>query len=101
MTLGLAVQNTSNQSFTVYSLAGEVFANDYLIGNIGNFSAQTIKPNSQAVMSITCRLSLIGIVTDIITAINNKTFNQVIELDMVANVDNLQVPIDVKYKFGK
>lgn len=101
MTLGLAIQNTSNQSFTLQSLAGEVYANKYLIGNVGTFSAQTIHPNSETVIYIDCRLSLLGIVTDILNAIRNKTFSQTIELESTANIDNLQVPIDLSYKFGK
>lgn len=101
MTLGLAIQNTSNQSFTLQSLAGEVYANKYLIGNVGSFKPQTVHPNSETVIYIDCRLSIIGIVTDIINAIRNKTFSHTIELESTANIDNLQVPVDLSYKFGK
>ena len=101
MTLGLAVQNTSNQSFTLRSIAGELYANSYLIGNIGSFTPQTIYPNSQSVIFINARLSLLGIVSDIINAINANTFNQTLELQSNANIDNLQVPVDLKFKFGK
>lgn len=100
MTLGLAVQNTSNQSFTVNSLAGELWANKYLIGNVSQFDSYTVKANSQTVIDVKVRLSLIGIVTDIINAISNNTFSQTLELDSIANIDNLQVPIQLKFKFG-
>lgn len=101
MTLGLAVQNTSNQSFTLRSIAGELYANSYPIGNISNFVPQTILPNSQTIIFINARLSLLSIVTNIINAIRNNTFSQTLELDSTANIDNLQVPIDLKFKFGK
>lgn len=101
MTLGLAVQNTSNQTFQLNSIAGQIFANTYLIGNIGSFVPQVIPANSQSVIYINARLSLIGIVTDIINQINNGTFTQEIELESNANIDNLQVPIDLKFKFAK
>lgn len=101
MTLGLAVQNTSNQSFTLRSIAGELYANNYLIGNIGSFVPQAILPNSQTIIFINARLSLIGIVSDIIDALKNKTFNTTLELESQANIDNLQVPINLKFKFGK
>ena len=100
MTLGLAVQNTSNQSFTLNSIAGELYANNYLIGNIASFSAQTISPNSEKVIFIKARLSLLGIVTDMINAIKNGTWTQTLELESTANIDNLQVPVDLKYKFS-
>jgi len=101
MTLGLAVQNTSNQGFTMHSMAGELYANNYLIGNISQFDSYQVQPNSETVIDIKVRLSLIGIVTDIINSIKNKTFTHTLELDSTANIDNLQVPVDLKYKFGK
>lgn len=99
MTLGLAIQNTSNQSFTLKSIAGELWANNYLVGNIASFDPQTINANSEAVVYIKARMSLLGLVSDIINAIKNKTWKQTLELNSVANIDNLQVPIDIKYKF--
>lgn len=99
MTLGLAVQNTSNQSFTIKSMAGELYANKYLVGNLSSFTSQTIPPNSEQVIAINVRMSFIGLVNDIINAIKNKTFRQELQLNSVANIDNLQVPIDLIYKF--
>lgn len=101
ITLGLAVQNTSNQSFGLKSLAGNVYANNYLVGNVSSFTPQIIGPNSQAIVTIRVRMSLLGIVNDIIEAITNKKFTQVLELESWANIDNQQVPINIKYKVGK
>lgn len=101
MTLALAVQNTSNQSFTVNSMAGELYANNIYLGNVSSFNPVEVRPNTEQVIDIRVRLSLIGIVNDILQGIKNKTFNQDLELDSVANIDNLQVPINIVYKFSK
>lgn len=102
MKLGLSIQNTNNQPFTLNSLAGEVYSNNYLIGRLGTFQSQTINGNSETVIYVDCRLSLLGIVNDMLDAIRNKTFSQAIELEMVANIDNVQFVIpDIKFKFGK
>jgi len=101
MVFGLAIQNTSNQSFTLKSIAGNLYANNYLIGNIGAFNPQVIAANSQTVIDVNVRMSLIGIVTDIINGIKNNTFSQNLELESYANVDNLQVPVNITYKIGK
>lgn len=100
MTIGLGVQNTSNQSFTIRSLAGNLYANNYYIGNVSSFTLRTIAPNSQQVIFITARLQLIGIVNDILNAFENRNFAQTIEIKAMANVDNLQIPININYKIG-
>jgi hypothetical protein len=99
MTMGLAVQNTSNQNFTLNSFAGQLYANTYLIGNVGSFIPQNILANNQSVIYIDVRLSLLNIVSDIISAINNNSLNQTFELDSTANIDNLQIPVKVKFTF--
>jgi hypothetical protein len=101
LSLGITVQNTSNQSFTLKSIAGELFANNYLIGNLSQFTPLTINPNSEVVMYVDCRLSLLSIVGDIVNAIKTGAWSQNLELECMANVDNLQVPINITYKFGK
>jgi LEA14-like dessication related protein len=98
LTLKLAVQNTSNQSFTLKSFAGNVWANNYLVGVTSSFDAIEIKANAQTLVPIKVRLSLLGIVNDIIQAITTHSKTVELELDSHANVDNLQVPVNIKYK---
>jgi len=100
ITIGLAAQNTSNQNFTMNSIAGNVFANNYFVGNVSSFEPLTIPANKQTIIPIKIRLSLIGIVNDIIRAFQTNNISQVLELESFANVDNLQVPINLKYKVG-
>lgn len=100
LVVGFGVQNTSNQFFTVKSLAANLYCNNYYCGNISYFTPTEIKPNSQGILTVNARLSLIGVVNDIIEAWNNGDFSQEIEISGYANVDNLQVPLKFKYKIG-
>lgn len=99
-TLGLGVQNTSNQSFTVNSIAGNAYSNGYYVGNLSNFSPQIIIKNTQGILLLDVRLALIGIVNDLINAFQSENFQQSLELKATANVDNLQIPLNIKYKIG-
>lgn len=96
----LGVQNTSNQSFTIKSVAGNIYANGTYIGNVGAFSPQNVAPNSQAMVTLLFRLQLTGVVNNIIDAINSGTFKQTLKMDLIVNVDNLQVPVNFDIKVG-
>lgn len=100
LTAGIRVQNTSNQSFTLNSFAGNVFSDNTLVGNVGIFTPQTVPPNSQQVFSIDIRLNPIGIVNDLIKAYQNQNFRKNIKVDAIANVDNLQAPVVLNFSIG-
>lgn len=100
ITIGLAIQNTSNQKMILKSFAGNVSANGYLVGNVSSFIPAVIEPNRQSVLWLTLRLSLIGIVQDIISALQGGGISQNLRLSATANIDYWQVPIDIKYKVG-
>jgi hypothetical protein len=100
MTFAMTAQNTSGQIFTIRSLAGNLYANDYYIGNFSSFTPQAIQPNAASVLYMDVRLSLIGIVQDVIDAFENKHFEQDVIFKGWANVDNYQIPISIKYKIG-
>ena len=100
LTLGLAAQNTSNQKFVIRSIAGNVYADNFLIGNVSNFTQQTIYPNTSGVLNLVCRLSPIGIVSQLIDAWQTGSFEMEVKLDAYANIDNYQVPIKFTYKIG-
>jgi hypothetical protein len=101
MKFGLAAQNTSGNKFIVNSIAGNLYANGYLIGNISNFTPVVIPPNSQVIVPLTARLSPVGIVQNIIEAFDGGNFSIEVELDANANIDNFQAPINLKYKIGR
>lgn len=100
ITFSLAVQNTSNQNLVVKSLVGNLYANDFLIGNISMFRPVRVSPNSETVLSLTIRLSLLGVVQDIIRAFSNGGLQQNLDFDARANVDGYNIPIRIKYKIG-
>lgn len=100
MTVGLQVQNTSNQEFILKSIAGNLFLDNYLVGNLANFAAIEIPANGQAIIPLEIKLSLIGLVNKIISAFSEKNYKVDVELDATANVDNIQIPININYKIG-
>jgi hypothetical protein len=101
LTLGLAVQNVSNQRFVVRSIAANLSANGYIIGNLAFFLPQTIQPNSSSTLMLDIRLSLISIVNDVISAFQTENFSQDLLLQGWVNVDGIQAPLSMKYKVGR
>lgn len=100
LTLGLGVQNTSNQSYTLQSFAGSLYSNGIYVGNLSTFDRKTVLPNSQQIIYVAARLQLIGIVNDIIRAFNNNNFSQEVEIKATTNIDGLQVPVKLKFNVG-
>jgi hypothetical protein len=103
ITISLIVQNTSNHSFNLLSIAGDLYSvksdNDYLLGHISDFTSQTIAPNSETVVDVAVRLELLGIVSDLFNSVNTG-IAQTIHLSALANVDQIQVPLEYDYQIG-
>lgn len=100
MTVGLAAQNTSNQKFVISAIAGNLYANNILVGNLANFTRQEVLPRSQNILLLDIRMSLIGIVNDIIRIFQQGNFTQELKFEGYVNVDNYQVPLKITYKIG-
>lgn len=98
VTLGLAIQNPSGQSFTINSLVGNVTANGTLIGNVSSFNPVYVRANSQQIYYLNVRMSLLGIVNDIIKAFNGNGISQELKFSAYANVSNYTIPITITYK---
>ena len=101
LTIGIMAQNTSGQQFNINSFTGDLFVvqdskNTY-IGNVSSFTPQVLLPNSQVNLTMQCRLSLLGIVNDLIQVIQYKNFNMQLKLSGVANVDNYRIPINTTF----
>lgn len=78
----IMIQNPSNAQITVNSMAGSVMANGQTIGNISNFTGgTTIPPNEQKPITVTVLLSLIGLASDIFTALTQP--NGLTKIDFV------------------
>lgn len=100
VTCGLRVQNTSNQSFNLYSFAANVKSDGYVVGNAFQFQPQSVNPNSESVVIVKLRLFPLSLVNEIVRAFESKNFTKELEVDGQMNVDNLQVPVKLKYKVG-
>lgn len=100
ITVQLLAQNTSNKQFTMQSLAGNVFTENYLVGNISSFNPVTIAPNKQTIIPLRIRLSLIGIVNQIIDAIQTHNFQMTLQVESYVNVDGIQQPLNLNFKVG-
>jgi LEA14-like dessication related protein len=96
----LLIQNASDSSFTLSSLAGNLYTDDTLVGNVSSFQPLQIPANSQVTYPLTFRLSLIGLTNDIISAIQSGVYPKKIHLDAKANGDGVQLPIDVVYQIN-
>jgi len=96
MTLELLAQNTTGQQMVLRSIAGNVVANGYIVGNISSFTPSPIRANSQSSLLVQLRLFPLGIVNDIIRAFELGNFHQDITIQAYANVDNYQIPIKLK-----
>lgn len=96
----LVVQNTSNLSFTVNSLAASVSSNGTLIGNVSNFTPITVPGNNQATIPLQLVLQPIALVNNIIGIITGGSGKTEIKIDGSTNADGIQVPISLTYKLG-
>lgn len=91
--ISVQAQNTSNQSFTVNSIAGNAYSDGYLICNASLFQSFTIQPNSQQDFQIKIKLNAINAVAQLIEAFQYGHFKKELTIDARANVDNLTIPI--------
>lgn len=96
----MRVMNTGNISYTLNAFAADVEANDTLIGNANFFSQQIIPARSQQVLLVNIRLMPLSIVQDLINAVQTKNFQFKINISGSANVNNLQVPVNLTYNIG-
>lgn len=94
----IGIQNPTSNGFTIHSLAGDLYVNDYHFGNISNFTPTTIPANSETPYTISLlldTLSLPGTILDII-----RDFRGIIvRVDAQANVDDLNLPVQIKKSF--
>ena len=97
LTLNLAIQNPSSQAYTVKAVVGSLYANGFLIGNVGSYVQKQVAATAQTIYPLTIRLSLLGIVQDIVNAFNGGGAAQKVELNAYANVDDFNIPIKLTF----
>lgn len=99
-TFSVIVQNTSGLGVNVDSFAGNLIANDILIGNVYNFIPVQLPPNSQTIIYMSMRLNSLGIVNDVIRAFQFRNFQQNVRIKGFVNSGILQIPLNLKFTFG-
>jgi len=100
ITADLVVQNTSNISFTISSLAGNVTADGTQIGNVSDFIPVVIPPNSQGVLPLTMTLQPLGIVNEIVSIITGGVGKSDLLIQGSVNANGSQFAFSVGYKVG-
>ena len=96
-TFGLIVQNTSDSDLLLNSLAANVFSNGTLIGNVSNFTGVSIPANGQTVIPLTVTMQPIGLVSELLNGLENNTLNQALTMTGNANVNAVQIPVNLSY----
>lgn len=100
MTFNMSIQNTSSLPVTVNGLAGNLFSNGTLVGNVSLDGPITVPANTRVYQTFEAQFLLIGIVNNIIRAFQNNNFTQAMQLEGFANVSGLQVPISLELSVG-
>lgn len=97
----LMCQNVSNETFKINSIVGSLYSNNNYIGNVSNFTQISVLPSSQIIVPIEIRLSLTGIVSDLINLITTKSgITQNLVLNGYINASGIVAPLNINYKLG-
>jgi hypothetical protein len=91
----LAVQNPTGNTITIKSISGNILFSGSPIANISAFGDQIVQANSESVLRLVARPSVIGILTSIRDILDQPVSNANIRFVGRANVDGIVVPIDV------
>lgn len=93
----IAIQNPTSTSFVIKSFAGDLFVNNYYIGNVSNFTATQIQGNTQTTYRVAIQVSTLSLPAPVISILQNFT-GLTAKLDGTINVDDLGVPLTLEYK---
>lgn len=99
--LDILIQNVSAETFTIQSFVGNLLVNGYQVGTISSFTSLTIPAASQVVYPVVVRMSLIGVVSDLVNVITKGSgTSQVIQVNGFVNASGIVAPINLNYKVG-
>ena len=97
----MVIQNPSNEKYTINSFVGNLQSGTEIIGNVSSFVPTVILPNSQTTYPLTIRLSLIGVVSDLIALIQQGSgISQTLILNGYLNASGIVAPVNISYKIG-
>lgn len=96
ITLNIAVQNPSNEQFTIKSVIGVLTANGQPIGNVQSNAEVVIKPASQSDYPINVRVKLEGIVLTVFNLITQGIGGaQTLGFSGDINASGVVAPVDI------
>lgn len=96
----IGIQNPSNTSFVVSAIAGTLYANGEPLSNISSFAEVNIPAKTQAIYPLDFRLSLLGIVSDIVKIFSSGGIAQQLEFKGTVNANGAAFPINLKFQIG-
>jgi hypothetical protein len=93
----IGVQNPTNDSLQLQSLAGTVAINGTTAGNISDFTPALIAPNAQTPITLSYTPSIFGIVSTVVNQLNNGgPIN--ITVNGTANVNGIPLPVNLTFQ---
>jgi LEA14-like dessication related protein len=93
----IGVQNPTNDTLQLNSLAGSVFVNGTIIGNVSDFTPRLITANQQTAIQLTYTPNLLGTAAAILNQVNNGGGIQ-IAINGAANVNGISLPINLTFQ---
>jgi Late embryogenesis abundant protein len=92
----LGIQNTSNTSLQYNSFAGSLIVNGSNIGNVTDFTQQTIIANGETDLVINVTANLLGLASQVLQQVNSGNVGiQSAVLTGNANIGGTQYPVNV------
>lgn len=99
ITLNVAIQNASNEAFTINSIVGTLKSNGYSIGTVSSFASVPIAAAAESVYPVQVRLSAIGIAMDAYNQIiQHLGVSQTLTFDGTINAGGIIAPLNISYK---
>lgn len=97
----VAIQNPTNQKFTIRSIVGSLLINEQKAGNVSMFQTIVINPNTQNELPVIVRLDPVAVVSNLLELVERNSGNpQVIKLDAIVNANNIVSDLTMTYKVG-
>lgn len=97
VTLEIAAQNPTNSGAILKSLSGSLYINKQYVANFSSFGDQNITPNSESIINIEARPSLLAAFRILKDFIKNKPGNVTANFSGVANVDGFSLPVNENF----
>jgi hypothetical protein len=93
----IGVQNPTQDSLQLNSLAGSVYVNGTIAGNVSDFTPRLIAANQQTPIQLTYTPNILGTVVAVLNQVSNGG-GVLIGLNGSANVNGIPLPINLTFQ---